>query len=451
MSGPKVVRIVTREEILAVCEAHLRRLDQAIERWMRDGVRINELSDEEITATIDRRKVLGALLEQDAFMELQKKVPDEISFLKADLERRQQIAADKIAQASKRQRQGRDSASSLLRTLEVRGVLLPKELHEKLCSMAAGNASENVDSTLAKGFALLPLPPASGLSGAQRDLADKLMKGLDTQDFNTWKSTHLPIASNARIERIDHQIAELKTLLEADQSADFTDRLRSIETMEASSQQNLLLDSLILDLAAIIDNAREHRYAMAELDALAADLREYDSVAAPALFKRIEACNPSTSVVTINNIAEECRSLITQDQQLREAESRRKTILQGLAQLGYEVHEEMETAWARDGQVIAKKPSLPGYGVEIGGQAHTGRLQVRTVALTTERDIKRDIDVETIWCGEFSRLQALLAQHGNNLLIERSLGVGAVPLKVVSDMTDSDIAGSNARNRPQSL
>ena len=52
----------------------------------------------------------------------------------------------------------------------------------------------------------------------------------------------------------------------------------------------------------------------------------------------------------------------------RFAEARRKAILNGLAQLGYEVHEGMETAWANDGQIVAKKPSLPGYGVEIGGQ-----------------------------------------------------------------------------------
>jgi hypothetical protein len=94
--------------------------------------------------------------------------------------------------------------------------------------------------------------------------------------------------------------------------------------------------------------------------------------------------------------------------------------------------------------VIAKKPSLPGYGVEIGGQAQSGRLQVRSVALTNNRDISRDKDVETIWCGEFTKLQELLAEHGDNLIIERSLGVGTVPLKVVTDgAVDSQAAQSS--------
>jgi hypothetical protein len=33
MSGPKVVRIVTAEELLALREAMLHRLDQAVARW----------------------------------------------------------------------------------------------------------------------------------------------------------------------------------------------------------------------------------------------------------------------------------------------------------------------------------------------------------------------------------------------------------------------------------
>ncbi|HFL6933174.1 TPA: hypothetical protein ACG4OX_005473, partial [Pseudomonas aeruginosa] len=33
MSGPKVVRIVTREEAIATCERDLQRLDKALARW----------------------------------------------------------------------------------------------------------------------------------------------------------------------------------------------------------------------------------------------------------------------------------------------------------------------------------------------------------------------------------------------------------------------------------
>jgi len=430
MSGPKVVRIVTREEIIAICEGHLRRLDQAIEVWVTSGKRIQELSDEEIAATMERRRQISALFAQNAFMDLQKQVPDEIAFLSADAGRRRQIAVDKIAQAKKRQRQGRDSATALITALKVRGIELPSELESSLNAIASGTELQNADATLARGFALLAPQEATDLSDAQRAAVSSLMTGMEGQDFTGWKVSHTSGAPNPRIERIDHQIAELGTILVTDRMAEFVSRLRTIETMDSGSQQNLLLDSLILDLAAALEAAREHQVAMSELLALAADLRAGD-LPAVKLLERINNCSSSTALSVMTGLIDDCKAFITQSQQSRGAELRRDAILQGLAKLGYEVNEGMKTAWAKDGQVIAKKPSLPGYGVEIGGQAQSGRLQVRSVALTNNRDTSRDKDVETIWCGEFTKLQELLAEHGDNLIIERALGVGAVPLKVV--------------------
>lgn len=106
MSGPKVVRVVTREEILAICEGHLRRLGQTINQWIAQGKKTGEITDQEIDATLERQRHLVDLLKQDAFIDLQKKVPDEIAYLKSDLLRREQLAIEKAATARKRARQG---------------------------------------------------------------------------------------------------------------------------------------------------------------------------------------------------------------------------------------------------------------------------------------------------------------------------------------------------------
>ncbi|MBW6266652.1 hypothetical protein KZ859_29945, partial [Pseudomonas aeruginosa] len=107
--------------------------------------------------------------------------------------------------------------------------------------------------------------------------------------------------------------------------------------------------------------------------------------------------------------------------------------LQGLASLGYEVREGMATAWAQTGRVVLRKPATPGYGLEVGGKADNGRLQLRAVALNANRDSQRDRDIETLWCGEFQRLQALLAAQGGELSVERALGVGEVALKEIGE------------------
>jgi len=259
MSGPKVIRIVTRDEIIAVCEGHLRNLDQAIEAWICEGKRIKGLSDEEISATLKRRKTFDTLLTQDAFMDLQKQVPDEIAFLTADGDRRRQIAIDKIAQAKKRQRQGRDTAITLIASLKARAVTIPADLITDLESIASGSEVQHVDTVLARGFMLLTPQNPVGLTDAQRTATASLMVGLETQDFATWKSKQASMVPNSRIDRIDHQIAELGTILEMDTTVRFAARLRNIETMETNSQQNLLLDSLILDLASALDVARDRR------------------------------------------------------------------------------------------------------------------------------------------------------------------------------------------------
>ena len=63
-------------------------------------------------------------------------------------------------------------------------------------------------------------------------------------------------------------------------------------------------------------------------------------------------------------------------------------------------------------------------------------LQVRAVAFgnsTETRETSRDRDIETIWCGEFERLQSLIAKDGGHLAIEQARPVGQFPLKVVED------------------
>ena len=72
--------------------------------------------------------------------------------------------------------------------------------------------------------------------------------------------------------------------------------------------------------------------------------------------------------------------------------------------------------------LYTKTVLTPGYGVEIAGGVG-GRMQLRPVALgdaTTARDPVRDRDIETLWCGDVTRLTRLLAEHGDTLTIRSS-------------------------------
>ena len=445
MSGPKVVRIVTREEIVAICEGHLRRLDRAIATWVAEGRRMGMLLDEEIAATQARREVLAALIAVDAFMDLQKKVPDEIAFLKADLERRQQAAVDQAEQAAKRRRQGRHSATTLLGALETKRIEIPVELRNQLDRLRSDGTLENADALLAQGFSLLVPDVARTLNDAQRALANRLMSADAPRDFQAWKAAQLAVSRDPAIDRLDRRIGEARVFLDAQEIEGFSSKLNALENEMNEARRSLLLDSLILDLSSAVEVARTRRAAITALEELTAEIRACDTADAAAFVERAQQCDTTTLPDVVAELTRVGQDLIARVRQEQAAQARRSAILSGLARLGYEVREGMTTAWAKDGRVVVKKPSLPGYGVEVGGQTQTGRLQVRAVSLVANRDVARDKDVETLWCGEFGRLQALLAQHGDDLLIERAMGVGEVPLKVVTDM--DDMSGTEAVKR----
>jgi hypothetical protein len=433
MSGPKVVKIVTKEEVISICEGHLRRLDQAIAQWAKEGKKIDQLTDDEISATLRRRDELTTLLAQEAFMEVQKRVPEEIAYLKSDANRREQIAIEAEAQRRKRGRQAQENAASLLIALQTRKTIIPDDLLQNLKTVADGGSTDYADTILGKGFNLLVPHAKEGLTDEQKTLAFRLNEGNVSTSFTDWKDRQVKSDAyiDSLLERIDRQIAEANMLLGEEDALLFVQRLNAIQSRDNQSHRNLLLDSLILDLAKSIEMARTRRAVQQQLDELATEIQSCEGEEFISLRKLIAECDTVTTISMLTLLTDQCREALAQQIQRNAAQARREVVLQGLARLGYEINEGMETAWAKNGSVVLRKPTLPDYGVELGGQAETSRMQIRAVAFSENRDINRDKDIETIWCGEFSRLQQLIDQAGGNLSIERALSIGQIPLKYI--------------------
>ncbi|MCO7636647.1 hypothetical protein NJI34_07575 [Pseudomonas sp. S 311-6] len=430
-----MVVLVTREQMLAMADGLLKRLDQAIASWAAEGQRCGMLSDEEIAATRRRRASLAALMETDDLVQLQKRVPDEIAYLKADGAKRQQEAADKAEQAARRKRHARHGAATVLRALQAKGIVIPAELGESLALMRAGRTQDDAETVLAQAFTLLAPTASTALSAAQQALAQGLRSSSDTaRHVQAWKAANAALDRDPVIARLDRHIGEAAVHLEQAEAAQFAARLLVVEQEANEVHRRLLMDSLTLDLAAAIDTARKRRAAQETLEALGAEISAYSTSEAAAFAERVSQLGVAASIAAMQALIESGQTLVEQVQQQQAAEARRRAILGGLATLGYEVHEGMETAWAHDGRVVVKKSSVPGYGVEVGGKA--GRMQVRVVSTEADRDVSRDRDVESMWCDEFGQLQGLLAGQGDELLIERAQGVGVVPIKVVSGTAD---------------
>lgn len=442
MSGPKVVRIVTREEIIAICEGHLRLLDQAVARWEAQAERLSQLTEQERAATRARQQRLRALLTDDQFPELQKAVPIEIEHLRRDQLAREERAVRQATEQRQHQRRMQENAALLLKGLSGRTDTAP-HVAQALTQLADGAQLANAEQLLAQGFAQLSRSnEAQPLGEQQRALAQRLKDDARAPELNTWLAERAQAIRDPRLQQIDRHIAELHLLQGAARALPFVQALARAEAQPQAQQRNLLLDSLVIELA---DNNRDFqlsRDSLTKLHDLANGVRAHLDAGNEALLEKVSLCTTATSQTMVAELTSRCEAVLAAHVQAHAALARREAMLQGLAELGYEVREGMTTAWAESGKVVLRKPATPSYGVELGGKAENGRLQVRAVALSRDRDTQRDKDIETIWCNEFGRLQAMLEGHGSELLIERAMGLGVTPLKEIHTVEDGDIAAA---------
>lgn len=114
MSGPKVVRVITREELVAAGESLLRRLDAALAEWER-ACTVVGVSSADQKATKDRRNALEQLFRADQFAQFGQAAIAEIDFLDAEAGRHRERAAQARAQERARLHSGKELAGVLLR------------------------------------------------------------------------------------------------------------------------------------------------------------------------------------------------------------------------------------------------------------------------------------------------------------------------------------------------
>ena len=302
---------------------------------------------------------------------------------------------------------------------------------------------------MARGFATLTQAAApSGLSEAQKALAQQLKDDTQPLTYAQWLAQHRTTAArDERLLRIDRHLAELHLLQGAPTSAAFVTALQRAEAEQRPAQRNLLLDSLVIDLASATHAFQQVRERLEQLDDLASALHAVLAEREAALLAEIAACTAADPLIQLDALIARTQAVLDAHAQALAAQARREAVLQGLASLGYEVREGMATGWAETGRVVLRKPATPGYGVEVGGRADHARLQVRAVAFDPERDKGRDRDIETLWCGDFQRLQALLGEQGDALLIEQARAVGEVPLKEVTQDEARDAATATLHQR----
>ncbi|WP_430253185.1 hypothetical protein [Neorhizobium sp. DAR64872/K0K18] len=430
MSGPKVVRIVTREEIIAICERQIATLQAAVAQWQK-VVERNGVLTPEVFATANGRVIaMQQLLATDKFLELQKQVPLEIGFLTSDIERHIAAVAEKNAAARKEARQLLRAATSLSNALAAKGLLVPPALLRPV----SANQSE-LREAVRQGFGLLqPSATPGAITDRQRDLASRLAGDDERSNLAEWLAGQERQAiDEPGLLMVERRYEELHAL-DPDASQIFADRLDKLVT-DQSNRRSLLIDSLALDISDAYKTTVAKSVAIAELRGIEAELKYLGDPSVDLhlqSIRRLLAQKPDLPAL-ISEIGSSKNTLLAVVER-RAAVERRRAILSGLSDLGYEVKEGMETAWVENGRVVLKSTKSPSYGVEVGGNPLTS-MQVRTVGIESSgvfRNMTGDIGAETEFCGDFSKLQARLAADGGSLEIIKAMGIGTTAVRTVT-------------------
>lgn len=440
MSGPKVVRVVTKQEIRANCRGRIEAVKDVFDQWHKFASKHDALTIEEEKTAEKRMHSIVKLFEQEQFSEVQKQCTNEIATFRADMNRIRNEAIAKAELERSVRRKLKYSAETLITTFNADNRQIPRKLFD-IASLAL-TASETelitMSSTLSHILTEYTLSSAEpqAMTSLQKELSKQLTEGEILQTLADWRLFHDEDVKATEVNnRLDKLLAEIKVIENDTVTQSFLKRIALIESELSVSHRSLLTDSLLLDLVAHLNERKRQdqagilmRETLCELRGLTSkEARELETL----LIKAIDDKDISLSQALNDKGAE----LIKKERKRFAGISRREAILEGMAKLGYEIKENMATAWVEDGRIVVRKPNEADYGVELGAVEDAERVQVQLVALEQSSDVSKDLDRETIWCAEFSRLQSGLEKSGTILHIEKALPVGSKPLKRVQSPT----------------
>jgi hypothetical protein len=437
MSGPKVVRIVTREEIIAICQDHLAQLEAALQRWERVGRRNRLLGDADVESARKRQAELRALLAADRFTELQKQVPVEISYLQADTERRLSEAASKAASSRLYGSRLADLARHALEKCARGQKSLPEALRRELEAVvqASGRDQQRAEKALAQSLAADMAVGPAAVTPEQRALAERLRGGEQTQSLEEWLQGTLPEA-HAQALKADQAIEELSLIAGEKDAAPLAARYRTLLEEPAGRRRQMLLDTLMLDAVGALADAKARAEELRSLEQKAALLSSIKTVEAKGLAERVSAALAGRDTVAAQALIKEVAAVVQQERKALAAMAQRSAIVDALKALGYEAREGMQTAVAQDGSVIVRRAANVEMGVQVSGMHGGGRVQFRPVRFgpsSSAGDTRKDRDIETIWCSDFERLKERFHAGEGSLNVEQARPVGEVPVLFVSD------------------
>lgn len=232
MSGPKVVRVVSKAERIADCYNQLESVKSSFNEWYKFAKKHDVLTSDG-TKEIEKQILqIDHLINREKFEEANQKCTKAIVQIKQDISRiRDDVIAKAELERSIRMKL-KYTAEMLVSVFNKNNYPIPNELQKIVLSVL--NADES-DLSIYKDFLdniitnyLTEAADKNKLTSGQRELATQLLEGESHQNFADWRLMHdkETIAENS--QRLNKLLAELSVLDETPNTQAFLERANLI-------------------------------------------------------------------------------------------------------------------------------------------------------------------------------------------------------------------------------
>ena len=438
MSGPKVIRTVTIEELREQAHVQLALVAEAVRRWQIAAAGNVESTNSRLGHLIEEQSRIKVSLQADRFNEVTTRSQAITAAIHQDIQRLHEEQDARNARFRVQERSLRQTAKTVLERCHRMGLVIPKDHQDQLEIAAIGQAFDVQQiASIAARWLEEPSKADDGRKTAAREALAQSLSSNSTESSAGELLRRLEAEfADPRISTAEKQMAELIRLGEPQSVERFERQLSMLVSGEpgsTSATRSLAYDSLGLELSNAVKLARKRAEIVGELATEVAattatnDLNVCQQIileASRALESR-DLEKASARIERIREIRETC-------QRSRAANAARQVVLSGLKKLGYEVREGMATTWAEKKRLSIRHPGSPGVALELAGNGDSGRMQTRMVAVEgATRDSRSDKQVEEEWCCNLKTLQDAVANAGGTVQIEKALAAGVQPLKVI--------------------
>ena len=433
MSGPKVVRIVTREELVARCERWLRRFERAYEIWLEQIGKLPHGVPADADKYRPDLKRLRGMIRANQFDQVETIAERQIEFLSNDIQDRRQKAAEKIASAKTRMRRLVTAASTLQASLREADAEIDGEVVNQIEMIVSGREAdpEAAAGIVARGMALLSgLSSSSELTQDQTALVKALGSDSIAETLAEW-AVNSCFADDALGQRIDGYIADMELRSAPEAIESYRERASAIAVETDTNRRRLLADSLIIEMAEETRRMDQLEKEREQLKIELACLEAIDDSAADALRAQAPETLSSQSMEAVTGLLSDIQIFLGNFQENAAAAAGRRVVLSALDQLGYAVNEDMEAAWIENGMVVMGQKESSNYGLQLSGGQPGNPVQMRVAAEASNasaRTHEADVTAEEEWCSSFQNLDPIISASGANMELIASEPVGATPL-----------------------